>query len=90
MKAFVEPLRELGEFEEIQKSLEKQAGMTQVQGCIDSQKAHFIYGVGEHFPYKIILTYSELRAREIYDNYRFFDKEVDQTYFRKEISFHYI
>ena len=76
MKAFVEPLRELGEFEEIQKSLERQTGMTQVQGCIDSQKAHFIYGLGEHFPYKIIVTYSELRAREIYDNYRFYDKEV--------------
>ena len=76
MKAFLEPLRELGEFSEIQKSLSLYQGMTQVQGCIDSQKAHFIYGAGEKFPFKVILTYSELRARELYESYRFFDKKA--------------
>ncbi|MDO5422754.1 MAG: transcription-repair coupling factor [Eubacteriales bacterium] len=76
MKAFMEPLTRLGEFPKIQESLERGRGMTQVQGCLDSQKAHFIYGAGEHFPFKVILTYSELRAKEIYDNYRFFDKDV--------------
>ena len=50
--------------------------MTQVQGCLDSQKAHFIWGAGEQFPLKVILTYSELRAKELYDDYRFFDREV--------------
>ncbi len=76
MRAFLEPLRELEEFQEIRKNLEIQKGMVQVQGCIDSQKAHFIYGVGEKFPFKVIITYSELRARELYDNYRFYDKGV--------------
>ncbi|MDY3917800.1 MAG: transcription-repair coupling factor [Candidatus Limivivens sp.] len=76
MRAFTEPLKRLGEFPKIQESLEKETGMVQVQGCLDSQKAHFIYGAGEHFPFKVILTYSELRAKEVYDNYRFFDKNV--------------
>ena len=76
MKTFVNPLKELEEFEAIQKSLETRQGVVMVQGCIDSQKAHFIYGVGEPFSYKVIVTYSELRAREIYDNYRFFDRNV--------------
>ena len=76
MKAFTEPLKELGEFESIRDSLKKQKGMTEVQGCIDAQKAHFIYGLSEDFPFRVIVTYSELRAREIYDNYRCFDKDV--------------
>ena len=41
MKAFTEPLKALGEFESIRDSLKKQKGMTEVQGCIDAQKAHF-------------------------------------------------
>ena len=76
MKAFTEPLKELGEFESIRESLKKKKGMTEVQGCIDAQKAHFIYGCGEDFPFRVIVTYSELRAREIYDNYRCFDRDV--------------
>ena len=76
MKAFTEPLKELGEFESIRESLKKKKGMTEVQGCIDAQKAHFIYGCGEDFPFRVIVTYSELRAREIYDNYRCFDRNV--------------
>ena len=63
MKAFTEPLKELGEFESIRESLKKKKGMTEVQGCIDAQKAHFIYGCGEDFPFRVIVTYSELRAR---------------------------
>ena len=76
MQAFLEPLKRLGAFPDIQKSLERGNGMTQVQGCLDSQKAHFIWGAGEQFPLKVILTYSELRAKELYDDYRFFDREV--------------
>ena len=76
MKAFTEPLKALGEFESIRDSLKKQKGMTEVQGCIDAQKAHFIYGLSEDSPFRVIVTYSELRAREIYDNYRCFDKDV--------------
>lgn len=62
--------------ESIRDSLKKQKGMTEVQGCIDAQKAHFIYGLSEDFLFRVIVTYSELRAREIYDNYRCFDKDV--------------
>ena len=76
MKAFTEPLKALGEFESIRDSLKKQKGMTEVQGCIDAQKAHFIYGLSEDILFRVIVTYSELRAREIYDNYRCFDKDV--------------
>ena len=50
--------------------------MTQVQGCLDSQKAHFLYAASEDFPCRVIVTYSELRAKELYEDYRFFDKNA--------------
>lgn len=75
MKAFTEPLKKLGEFSEIKAAL-KRTGVVQTAGCIDAQKPHFIFGAGEEFPCKVILTYSETRAKELYENYRFFDREA--------------
>ena len=73
MRAFTEPLQELEEFQKIQQALKKQS--IQVTGCIDAQKAHFIYAAGAAKK-KLIVTYSELRAKELYENYRLFDKNV--------------
>ncbi len=73
MRAFTEPLQELEEFQKIQQALKKQS--IQVTGCIDAQKAHFIYAVGAAKK-KLIVTYSELRAKELCENYRLFDKNV--------------
>lgn len=78
MRAFTEPLKQLGEFQEICSSLAKGRGkgMVQVSGCIEAQKAHLIYGAGAGFPFKVIVTYSELRAKEICETYRLFDRKV--------------
>ena len=73
MRAFTEPLQELEEFQKIQQALKKQS--IQVTGCIDAQKAHFIYVAGAAKK-KLIVTYSELRAKELCENYRLFDKNV--------------
>ena len=73
MRAFTEPLQELEEFQKIQQALKKQS--IQVTGCIDAQKAHFIYAAGAAKK-KLIVTYSELRAKELCENYRLFDKNV--------------
>ena len=77
MKAFVAPMHELGEFEEIRERLAKDKGMLQVTGCIDAQKPHFIYCAGEQFPYRLIVTYSDLRAKELYE------KELEKIEFQK-------
>ena len=76
MKAFRAPLYELGEFEEIKSKLAKNRGILQVTGCIDSQKAHFMDCLGDGFSHKIIVAANDLRAKEIYENYRFFDRNV--------------
>lgn len=61
-----------------------------------SQKSHFIYCIGENYGQKLILTYSDLRAREIYENYRFFDRNVliyparDLMFYNADIQSHQI
>lgn len=76
MKTFISPLKSLEEFNNICAALGKAKGMVQVSGCIDAEKMHLIYGAGEGFGCKVIVTYSEIRAKEIYEDYRFFDKKV--------------
>ena len=96
MKAFTGPLHELEEFEQIRARLKKNKGIIQVSGCIEAQKSHFMYCAGEGAARKLILTYSDLRAKEIYENYRFFDKNVllypakDLIFYQADIQSHQI
>lgn len=77
MEVLRTPLRELGGFEEIQEILKKrEAVCLSLSGCLDSQKLHMVFGLGEEFRYKLIITYSEQRMREIYEDYRFYDRNV--------------
>ena len=76
MRAFRAPLGELGEIEEIRGKLKKNQGVLQITGCIDSQKAHLIDCLGEGYSHKIIVTANDLKAKELYENVRFFDREA--------------
>lgn len=81
------PLYELKEFNDIKENITKKRDTVLVSGCVDSQKAHFMYGVGEDFPCKLIITYSEAKAKEIYEDYKFFDREVEY-YPAKDLIFY--
>ena len=76
MKAFRTPLHELGDVEEILGCLKKNRGVLQVTGCIDSQKSHFIDCLSEGYAHKVIVAANDLKAKEIYENYKFFDRDV--------------
>lgn len=76
MKAFVKQFNELAEYEAIRSSVKKHSGIVEVNGCADPQKLHMISGISDDFSYKIIVTYSEQKAREICENYRFYDEDV--------------
>ena len=76
MKAFLEPLHSLAEFDEIYKKAKTNKGILQVSGCIESQKAHLMYGLSGLFPCRLILAEDERRAKEIYEDYRFYDKKI--------------
>ena len=56
MRAITTPLHELRQFEEINEYLEKPFACAEVTGCVE-------------FKYRIIVTYSDIRAKEIYEDY---------------------
>ena len=86
MRALLAPLEELGEYEEIKKMLRKESVSVALSGCVDSQKLHMIYGLGDGFRYKIIVTFSDLRAKELYEDYKFYDRNV-MLYPAKDLIF---
>ena len=76
MKTFLQPLQQIAEMEEIEKSCKKNKGILEISGCIESQKAHLMYGLSGLFPYQLIIAEDEKRAKEIYEDYRFYNKKV--------------
>ena len=86
MKAFLTPLQRLAEFEQIKEKSKTNKGILQVSGCMESQKSHLIYGLSEGVPYRLILAEDERRAREIYEDYRFYDRKV-YSYPAKDLLF---
>ena len=76
MRALLAPLEELGEYEEIKKMLIRESVSVALSGCVDSQKLHMIYGLGDSYRYRIIITFSDLRAKELYEDYKFYDRNV--------------
>ncbi len=78
MRAFLTPMQELGEFEEMIRKTARSRGLLQVTGCIDAQKPQFAYAAAECAgrSVRLIITYNDLRAKELYEEYRFFDRDV--------------
>ena len=86
MKAFLTPLQGLAEFEQIKEKSKANKGILQVSGCMESQKSHLMYGLSGIAPYRLILAEDERRAREIYEDYRFYDRKV-YSYPAKDLLF---
>ena len=89
MNAFTEPLQAMTEYREIRSRLHSKSmtGILEVTGCIDSQKLHLIHCLSGEDYSRLIVTFTEQRAREFCDEYRFFDRNV--RYFpAKDILFY--
>ena len=87
MKALTAPLWELGEFEEVMKQLKKERTCVALTGCMESQKLHIIDGISDGQKYKLIVTFSELRVKELMEDYRFYDRNV-AVYPAKDLIFY--
>lgn len=87
MNTFLEPLRELKEFNDIKDLLKKKNVPLQLTGCIDSQKCHVMYGLGNEYRFKVIITYNDIKAKEIYEDFKLYDKNV-YLYPTKDIMFY--
>lgn len=83
MQVFMQPLEQLGGFDEIMSRLDKNRGVLQLSGCVESQKAHMMYGLFEALKKTrkqgcncLIIAENDLKAKELYEDYRLYDREV--------------
>lgn len=74
MNTVLVPLKELGEYDEIMKTLDKKGGKVGISGCVDSQKLHMIFGTDNNYDVKLIVTYSDLKARELLEDCRLYSR----------------
>ncbi len=73
LSAPFQSLYELQRLKELQKNKHFNLHIT---GCIDSGLVHMMNLASDGFKQKIILTFSEQKAREIYEDMRFFHKDT--------------
>ena len=90
MKAFTEHLKEFSFYEDAERQLKKGKTIA-ISGCASAQKCQMIFAKGQEYPYKIIMAPDDVKARELYEDYRFFDKNVvlfpakDYIFFQADI-----
>lgn len=76
MKLFEEKLKTSSMMQNLMKARRQKAFPIQLNGCVDTQICHMMHLLGEDYPLKLIVTYSEERAQKLYEDYRFYDREV--------------
>ena len=73
---FANPLTELAEYTDIERDLSLGRGPVQLCGVTDSQKVHLMHGLTEKKAWKLVVTYDDTRAREIYEDFCYFEKNT--------------
>ena len=76
MQALLSPLAELADYQEILKNRRKEGGLIQIAGCVNSQKTHLMYTLGDGCDYRVIAFSSEEKAKKAYEEYRIFTENV--------------
>ncbi len=74
MKFLLEPMQEMAAIYDTKKLLTKKEVNISFSGLSGSAKLHAAYTLTEGFKSKLIITYSDMRAREIYEEYCFYDR----------------
>lgn len=80
-------MQEMMAFEEATKLLAKKEVNIGFSGLSDSSKLHMTFGLAEKFRNKLIITYSDMKAREIYEEYRFYER-MTVSYPAKDLIFY--
>ena len=72
---FTAPLSGLNDYNLIKSELNGSSVQSSIQvtGAADSGMTHFSAALGSNYKYKVIVTFSDVRAREIYDDMKSFD-----------------
>lgn len=77
-QAVSRPVEDMQELSLIKEKLNKAKKPIHISGAIDSGQVHLAGVIGEGYKYKLFITFTEQKAREIYEDMRFFCKD---TYF---------
>lgn len=88
MQAFLEPLKELADYQEIVSSRRKKTGFLQIAGCVNSQKIHLAKALSDGFEYRVIVFSSEEKAKQAYEEWRVLEENV--WFYRQEIFCFYM
>ena len=76
METLLAPLQDINAYNSARECIERGKLPMHISGCMDSQKAHFIYGLSGEDSWKVIITQNEIKARELLEEYRMFDRET--------------
>lgn len=87
MKTYVAPLQEYKEFKDIVEVISLKQYPLLVSGCIDSQKCHMMYALSENHPFRLIITYNDVKAKEIYEDMKLYDRST-YLYPSKDVIFY--
>ena len=87
MQALIAPLKELAEYDEIRKVTRQGKGTVALSGCVDSQKLHMIYGLRQAKGVNLIVTYNEIRAKELLEDMAMYDRQA-MYYPAKDLIFY--
>ncbi|MCR5595248.1 MAG: transcription-repair coupling factor [Lachnospiraceae bacterium] len=92
MRALLAPVREMEQYDKMQTTLARHAGALAVTGCSESQKLNMVYAFGEGYRSRLIITYSDQRCRDMYEDYLFYDKNTyifpakDMIFYEADVS----
>ncbi|MBO5336618.1 MAG: transcription-repair coupling factor [Lachnospiraceae bacterium] len=86
MHALFAPIKELPDYQGMRDALKQGNASIALSGCVDSQKLHIVYGFSDGIKYKVIVTYNDLKAKEIFEEYKFYDRNV-MLYPAKDLIF---
>ncbi len=87
METLLAPLRELDEYNQLKIAVTKGNTPVSVTGSMDAQRCHFIYGMEDICDVRLIVTHNEIRAKEILEDYRMYDRNV-MYYPAKDLIFY--
>ncbi len=87
MNSFTSLISGSTEYEQTKRALELGRTPVSVTGCVDSQKCHFVASLFEDYKVRAIVTYNEIRARELCEDLKLFGANP-RVYPAKDLIFY--
>lgn len=72
-EVFANPLVDLAEYTDMKQDLDQGKGPVQISGVMDSQKVHVMHELSKDNPWRLVVTYDDTRAKEIFDDFSYFE-----------------